>query len=436
MGSDYIEFTEPSSRTSAASRCSYVPPEPSRLVLDPNGDLGLKVGETRCVTQIAPSDRDSCSRDRDSDHEHELPVIYIVCSRTLSRVSPVWKALLYGGFAESKSSSALSASNWVVELPDDNPKAMATLLNIIHSRFESIPRTTDLIDLEDLYELTVLTDKYDLTATLQPWAFAWVESIRIEYEKRVDIPMLDLERLSWIARETGDVNLYKSVSRDLAHRCSTNANGDLQYEARHEVIPLFSFTLEPPGYHDELKSIRLSSIKNVLEIYEKAVVRLLEPVERLSPATICKLPLERWECEPAMLGTMIRSLAWSGYWPLPAATDVREDFNGARWTTDQAAEVPRGCEDGKDGSWLIPPHPATPHPLHSSNRPKLRGSGEKTSAGLRRITRTKETYTPKEEPTTMFHLDWGIPQQYHTGGFPVTVATLSDGSVGNVCLIA
>ncbi|KAI0534313.1 hypothetical protein GGR58DRAFT_483197 [Xylaria digitata] len=327
MSSDCVELTEPSSRTSAASPCSYVPPVPSRLILDTNGDLNLKVGETRCVNKIAPSDRGGYNRDRESDHEHELPVIYIVCSRTLSRVSPVWKALLYGGFAESKSSSAPSASDWVVELPDDNPKAMATILNIIHSRFESIPRITEPMDLEGLYQLTVLTDKYDLTATLQPWAFAWVESIRVEYEKRVDISVLDLERLSWIAREMGDVNLYKSVSRDLAHRCSIDANGDLQYEAGHEVIPLFSFTLEPPGYHDELKSIRLSSIKNVLEIYEKAVVRLLEPAGCVSPATICKLPLERWKCEPAMLGTMIRSLAWSGYWPLPAATDVREDFN-------------------------------------------------------------------------------------------------------------
>jgi hypothetical protein len=29
-------------------------------------------------------------------------------------------------------------------------------------------------------------------------------------------------------------------------------------------------------------------------------------------------------CEPAILGTIIRSLAWRGYWPLPAAMQIRK----------------------------------------------------------------------------------------------------------------
>ncbi|TGJ81653.1 hypothetical protein E0Z10_g7115 [Xylaria hypoxylon] len=257
--------------------------------MDTDGDLSLKVGDTKCVTfSLNGCDSDHC--DPDSDHEHELPVIYIVCSKTLSRASPVWKALLYGGFAESKPLYASSASDWVVELPDDNPKAMATILNIIHSRFESTPRATEPIDLEDLYQLAVLTDKYDLTATLRPWVSAWMEYAREEYEQlkrqEADFLVSHLERLSWISWEMGDAYLYEKVSQDLAHRCSVDVNGHLQYEIGDEMVPLFNSTLEPPGHRDELKVIRLNYIKNALAIYEDAVAQLFKPPRSLLPATI------------------------------------------------------------------------------------------------------------------------------------------------------
>ncbi|KAI3330227.1 hypothetical protein F4824DRAFT_479144 [Ustulina deusta] len=317
----------------SGTTCSYVPPETSRLVIDPDGDLTLKVGQMRCIKNTLPNGSDSEHCDPGSDHKHELPVIYTVCSRTLSRASRVWKALLYGGFAESKPSCASAASDWLVELPDDNPKAMATILNIIHSRFESIPRIKDPIDLEDLYQLTVLTDKYDLTAILRPWASSWMQSAEEKLENwRVEgigsfIP--HLARLSWIAWEIGDPFVYKSVLGDLARYCSVDINGDLQYDTGSEIVTLFTSTLEPPGLHGALKVVRLSYITNAIGIYQKAIETLLLPLDFRKP-TLCISHISRDEmskCEAAMLGAMIRSLAQSGYWPLPAATNVRESIS-------------------------------------------------------------------------------------------------------------
>lgn len=248
----------------SGTTCSYVPPETSRLVIDPDGDLTLKVGQMRCINTL-PNGSDSDRCDPGSDHKHELPVIYTVCSRTLSRASRVWKALLYGGFAESKPSCASAASDWLVELPDDNPKAMATILNIIHSRFESIPRIKDPIDLEDLYQLTVLTDKYDLTAILRPWASSWMESAKEELgnwrDQGIDSFIPHLARLSWIAWEMGDPFIYESVLEDLARHCSVDINGDLQHDTGNEIVTLFTSTLEPPGLHGNFSQTQFRCLR-------------------------------------------------------------------------------------------------------------------------------------------------------------------------------
>ncbi|KAI0183591.1 hypothetical protein EV127DRAFT_446571 [Xylaria flabelliformis] len=307
-----------------------MPSELSPKVIDPDGDLSLKVGETRCIYK---SENDVLS-DQEPDHEHQLPAVYIVCSKALSRASPVWKTLLYGGFAESKPSSASSASDWVVELPDDDPKAVETILNIIHSRFDLLPRTTDLIDLDDLYQLTVLTDKYDLTPLLRPWASIWINSATDKYDLWIrsgtSAVTFDLERLLWIAWELGDPILFSKTSTALAQCCSIDANGGLQYNTGNEVVALFNATPGPPGIYDALKAARLRYIEDTLAIYQKAIAAFTENRIHSGLLRVCKGAThdhKKKACDAGTLGTMILSLASLGYWPLPAATDIRTDVN-------------------------------------------------------------------------------------------------------------
>ncbi|RYC58276.1 hypothetical protein CHU98_g7940 [Xylaria longipes] len=239
MDSNSVEPISPPGDARPASARSHSPPAPSRKVIDPDGDLSLK---------IPPSN--AC---KDPDHEHQLPLTFVVCSRTLSRASHIWKALLHGRYAESKPSCASSASDWVVELPDVNPKALETILNIIHSRFESLPRTTDLVSLEDLYQLTLWTYEYDLTAILRPWASVWMKSAREKHEswrRNNTSPVTsDLERLSWIASEMGDAALLDSVLRDLAIHCPVDARGNPQNNTGTEIVGLFNSTAEPLQFY-------------------------------------------------------------------------------------------------------------------------------------------------------------------------------------------
>jgi hypothetical protein len=245
MGSSYVEPAV----SAEPDTCSYVPPEPSRIIIDSDGDLCLKVGETVClVTSEVPDSSTHC--DQALDHEHEHPVIFVVCSRTLSRASRVWKRLLYGGFAESKPSCASTASDWVVALPDDNPKAVETILNIIHSRFGALPLVTNVINLDDLYQLTVLTDKYDLTTLLRPWASTWMKSVNEKHNEwrrnGTSAVNSELDCLTWVAWELGDASLFRSASRELALSCTVDATGNLQKNTGTEIVPAFNHPLEPP----------------------------------------------------------------------------------------------------------------------------------------------------------------------------------------------
>src|SRR5437762_370623 len=69
--------------------------DPPTIYLDANGDLRL-----RATTETAGYTQD-----------------FVVCSRALTRLSPVWGAMLSSGFQESRPAEG----EWIVSLPDDDP---------------------------------------------------------------------------------------------------------------------------------------------------------------------------------------------------------------------------------------------------------------------------------------------------------------------------
>lgn len=85
--------------------------QPPIVEADPRGDLTLNVGN--------PSDDPSSSR------------CFLVCSRTLARISPVFDRMLYGAFAESRGKHTAEAA-WTVDLPEDPPFAFTIFVTISH----------------------------------------------------------------------------------------------------------------------------------------------------------------------------------------------------------------------------------------------------------------------------------------------------------------
>ncbi|KAF6804509.1 hypothetical protein CSOJ01_10169 [Colletotrichum sojae] len=142
------------------------------VAYDPDGDLILRVGPDLSTSK------------------------YQVCSKTLSRSSVVFKTMLYGPFLESRPTDG---SEWTVQLPDDDAAAMAVFLSIIHGMFHLTPNT---LPLKELYNLLTLTEKYDATDRLRPWAASWLEAVKDQREG---------PWLLGIAWELGAIDLFQSM---------------------------------------------------------------------------------------------------------------------------------------------------------------------------------------------------------------------------------
>lgn len=170
----------------------------ARVIIDPDGDLQLSVGTANRFSR---------------------PTIFTCDSKTLSRASKVWKTMLYGPWKESRDASG-NQNEWVVELPDDKPKPMTTMLNIMHSRFENLPVIGAQITLDELYELAVLSDKYDLAKMLRPWASSWLQPLRDKYPSgwlytRQPEMTVDYHQQLWVAWEFGDRTLVENTLQDM-----------------------------------------------------------------------------------------------------------------------------------------------------------------------------------------------------------------------------
>ncbi|KAI8958186.1 hypothetical protein F5Y11DRAFT_351770 [Daldinia sp. FL1419] len=261
-------------------------PRPFKALADPNGDLCLLVGP-----QAAE---------------------FVVCSRTMARSSPVFKSMLYGAFAEGKKASPESGkSDWVVKLPDDNVSAMTIILNIIHGRFDKVPGYEDFVYTTHFYNLCVLTDKYDMTHVLRPWAKGWSRSTHNQCEKLGQSLRTKFchERL-WIAWELGDRVAFEGMAKAMLMNSSASAGNSLRYVG----------ALEPPGIYKRIEKVRLETIVALLKPLNDIIGRLVR--NDVSFCRICD-SFNKERCLALTLGKTIQALHRHGLWPIPESlTDL------------------------------------------------------------------------------------------------------------------
>ncbi|KAI1660622.1 hypothetical protein F4813DRAFT_299466 [Daldinia decipiens] len=239
-------------------------------------------------------------------HDHDSKaVVFTVCSRSLARASPVFDRMLYGSFSEGWSNQAKDAEDWIVNLPEDKPAAMAVLLSVTHAHFEQIPKTPSV---DELYDLTVLSHFYDVTRTLGPWSNKWMATVeKLERESRELMP-----KVLWISWEMGWKNNFSALSRRMVLECEaaifSTSTDQIQY---------------PPDIIERISKIRVQTIRALLDIFGEMIENL---------AVVDEKP--RWcrhavwmgphKCESMILGSIIFCLIRAGLWPLPDADEVEE----------------------------------------------------------------------------------------------------------------
>lgn len=293
--------------------------KPRVLTFDEHGDLRLEIGQ---------------------DEKKE---IFVVCSRALARVSNPFKAMLYGCFAESKSRKM--DPNWTVKLPEDDPEAFATLMIIVHGNFGMVPFP---ITRDHLFQITILTDKYDMTEVLRPWAHNWIQQFTA-----MDLNTTEgAEDLLWIAWELGHTKFFLHVLAYLSDGLTVDDDGTLRWPFGHRVMDnilcgnlldwgtLSSSCLGQRSRNtctanglrpiESIAALRVEGIAKMLSCLETAKKSLMAPGNskygcQLRP----RLKREQihnghtGECQLFHLGSFMMSLKASGFFPPPSASSFK-----------------------------------------------------------------------------------------------------------------
>ncbi|KMP02016.1 hypothetical protein CIRG_02155 [Coccidioides immitis RMSCC 2394] len=96
-----------------------------------------------------------------------------VSSKHLSLASVVFKQMLQGKFWES---ATLQSTGCVeIPLPDNNPEALAILLNICHVQMSNVPRT---VSQRTMAQIACLVNKYYFHEVILPFLDVWVDSMK------------------------------------------------------------------------------------------------------------------------------------------------------------------------------------------------------------------------------------------------------------------
>lgn len=168
----------------------------ARIIFDPIGDLMLVLGSPTCQAQFQ------------------------VSSKVLSLSSPVFRTMLNfeSGFKEGKSLAERTASSPPMELflGDDNPNALAIILRIIHVQTRWVPQS---IGPERLYEIAIISDKYDMGDSLDYWLGKWAPE---RFEGTVSI-----DKWLFIAFVCGRAAEFRILSRELMLECRADNDDNL-----------------------------------------------------------------------------------------------------------------------------------------------------------------------------------------------------------------
>ncbi|KAK4158454.1 nuclear pore protein-like protein [Chaetomidium leptoderma] len=268
--------------------------------MDPRGDLKLRVGT---------------EQEEENDSKPSLRC-FLVCSRTLARVSPVFDRMLNGSFAEAKQpqDDGKDCQQWVVNLPDDKPSAMELFLDIAHGHLQKAPRA---LSMHELYDLTALTHFYDATPILVPWIRPWIHTLRDATSGPDDSDAVP--KMIWISWVLGHRQMFEATVRRITMEGpgSMFAEGSLlqQLEMPSDII-------------ERICAVRDETIEALLDVM-RSFVELLTVVDEKPRWCRHATFMGPHRCESMILGSMTFCLTRASLCPIPEhVRDVEHSLLG------------------------------------------------------------------------------------------------------------
>lgn len=155
-----------------------------------------------------------------------------VDANALRRASKVFNCMLFGTTRES-----VQAAEWTVELPGDDPKALAVIFHAAHGNFGSIPPR---LQVSELYDVTLMAEKYKMLGSLRPWAAAWISGLKdgqglFRFEEDNETSYKDLQMLPILYFLGTPGNFEEFLSR-MVVKSRVNKNGVLLFTIDDEGL--------------------------------------------------------------------------------------------------------------------------------------------------------------------------------------------------------
>lgn len=140
--------------------------------------------------------------------------VYIVCSRALARVSPVFHAILYDRIGTVDIHKSPQSDDGFIDFVEEGEESLIIFLNIAHARFSGIPRT---LNVDQLYNITALTSRYECTCILSTWVNSWISCSEDQAHET------DLAKILWVTWQVGRQNAFTRTSQRMAMECDALA---------------------------------------------------------------------------------------------------------------------------------------------------------------------------------------------------------------------
>ncbi|CAI0645534.1 unnamed protein product [Colletotrichum noveboracense] len=256
---------------------------PGAFVMDPRGDLRLNVTPENDVWDEDHDDLAASDATSEASDVIEHTQQFLVCSKAMARTSAVFCKMLFGPFFEGQRDD-----NKAVDLKDAI-EPMLFALYIVHSRYDMIPIA---LTVKELFQLLVVTNKYDMTSIVRPWNHHWVPLL--EY---IDEDFGDLEMVAWIAWEVGAEKIFELTIKLLALHRWVNEDGELM-DWNDKLIKL-NFHVDAAGIIDAATGLRKDLVSRMLSPLQQYARKITEGT------TACAHNTQSDACDPAAMMSSI-----------------------------------------------------------------------------------------------------------------------------------
>lgn len=179
------------------------------VLLDPDGDIFL-----RCACHSEEGNHD-----------------FRVSANILRLASPVFKSMFSGCFLEGQ--RLLLEGVPVIELKDDDPELMGSILRILHYQGKITDHT---MSAKSLARLAIQCDKYDLTRSLGLWTTTWLRNVRTN---DTSAEVFGFKMLA--AYIFGDSKEFRDISREAVFQLDLSFSSKWEKEELLSILP-FSIT--------------------------------------------------------------------------------------------------------------------------------------------------------------------------------------------------